>query len=171
MRVEVGAHLVERLPDPRLDRDRVQVVQEQQVRDELVLRQGVRERPVGVTLGDVVDEPREPLSIEVEQGLHDLHRRLPDDGVGKRLQALEEGVDLRDPLACLGVVHVDPSQPCCAPNIGLCTCLIVRPLPRYMCTPHGRHGSKLRTARMMSMPRNASWPFSSKMGWPVTASS
>ena len=30
----------------------------------------------------------------------------------------------------------------CSPNIGECTCLIVLPLPRYMCTPHGRHGSK-----------------------------
>ena len=26
-----------------------------------------------------------------------------------------------------------------------------------MCTPHGRHGSKLRTARMMSMPLKLSW--------------
>ena len=26
------------------------------------------------------------------------------------------------------------------------------PLPVYMCTPHGRQGSNLRTARMMSMP-------------------
>ena len=33
-----------------------------------------------------------------------------------------------------------------------------------MCTPHGRHGSKLRTARMMSMPLKLSGPFSSKIG-------
>ena len=30
------------------------------------------------------------------------------------------------------------------------------PSPRYMCTPQGRHGSKLRTARMMSMPLKSS---------------
>ena len=38
------------------------------------------------------------------------------------------------------------------------------PLPRYMCTPHGRQGSKLRTVRMMSMPLNLSGGFSSKIG-------
>ena len=44
------------------------------------------------------------------------------------------------------------------PNIG--TCLVSRtlPLPRYMWTPQGRQGSKLRTARMMSMPLNLSGP-------------
>jgi len=45
------------------------------------------------------------------------------------------------------------------------------PLPRYMCTPQGRHGSKLRTARMMSIPLKFSWEFSSKIGVFCTASS
>src|SRR5579862_4638131 len=45
------------------------------------------------------------------------------------------------------------------------------PLPTYMCTPHGRHGSKLRTVRIMSMPLNLSGPFSSKIGVFCTASS
>ena len=40
-----------------------------------------------------------------------------------------------------------------------------------MCTPHGRHGSKLRTDRMMSMPLKFSSVFSSKMGVFTTASS
>ena len=33
-----------------------------------------------------------------------------------------------------------------------------------MCTPQGRQGSKLRTARMMSTPLNSFGPFSSKIG-------
>jgi hypothetical protein len=33
-----------------------------------------------------------------------------------------------------------------------------------MWTPHGRHGSKLRTARMMSMPLKFSRELSSKTG-------
>jgi hypothetical protein len=33
-----------------------------------------------------------------------------------------------------------------------------------MCTPHGRHGSKLRTVRITSMPLKFSRPFSSKIG-------
>src|SRR5262249_49368470 len=59
----------------------------------------------------------------------------------------------------------------CAPNMGTCLTSSTLPLPRYMCTPHGRHGSKLRTARMMSMPLNLSGPFSSNSGVFCTASS
>src|ERR1039457_6427302 len=55
--------------------------------------------------------------------------------------------------------------------IGECTLSRTLPLPRYMCTPHGRHGSKLRTARMMSIPLNLSGGFSSKIGVFCTASS
>src|SRR6185437_1290246 len=55
--------------------------------------------------------------------------------------------------------------------VGVCICCSTFPGPRYMCTPQGRQGSKLRTARMMSMPLNLSWPFSSKMGVFCTASS
>ena len=55
--------------------------------------------------------------------------------------------------------------------IGECTLSSILPLPRYMCTPQGRHGSKLRTARMMSMPLNDSGGFSSKIGVFCTASS
>src|SRR5258708_34204743 len=41
----------------------------------------------------------------------------------------------------------------------------------YWWTPHGRQGSKLRTARMMSIPLNWSGPFSSKIGVPWHESS
>ena len=57
------------------------------------------------------------------------------------------------------------------PNIGECRVSRTLPPPSYMCTPQGRHGSKLRTARMMSMPLNLSRPFSSKIGVFCTASS
>src|ERR1700730_5858218 len=57
------------------------------------------------------------------------------------------------------------------PNMGECTVFKVLPPPRYMCTPQGRHGSKLLTARMMSMPLNLSGGFSSKIGVPLTESS
>src|SRR5262245_61958493 len=57
------------------------------------------------------------------------------------------------------------------PNIGEWRVSSVLPAPRYICTPHGRHGSKLRTVRMMSMPLKLSGPFSSKIGVPCTESS
>ena len=55
--------------------------------------------------------------------------------------------------------------------VGECSLRSTLPLPRYMWTPHGRHGSKLRTARMMSMPLKSSIEFSSKIGVFITASS
>ena len=111
----------------------MQVVNEQEMRDELVFdRVGSRE------------QPRERLAVEVDDGLHRLDRtRIV-------LDRLEE---LLDPLD----VHVEPP----IPSIGECTRFSVLPLPRYMWTPHGRHGSKLRTVRMMSIPRKLSRSFSS----------
>lgn len=55
--------------------------------------------------------------------------------------------------------------------VGECSSSSFLPSPRYMCTPQGRQGSKLRTVRMMSMPLKCSRSFSSKIGWPCTASS
>ena len=57
------------------------------------------------------------------------------------------------------------------PSVGEWRASSILPLPQYMCTPQGRHGSKLRTVRMMSMPLKSSGPFSSKIGCPITASS
>src|SRR5262249_59324266 len=51
-----------------------------------------------------------------------------------------------------------------APNIGECRVSKTLPPPKNMCTPHGRQGSKLRTARIMSTPLNLSRGFSSKIG-------
>ena len=53
----------------------------------------------------------------------------------------------------------------------MCTTFRTLPAPVYMCTPHGRHGSNDRTARMMSTPLKFSGPFSSKIGVFCTASS
>ena len=52
------------------------------------------------------------------------------------------------------------------PRVGECRFSRILPSPEYMCTPQGRHGSKLRTVRMMSMPLKSSGPFSSKIGLP-----
>src|SRR5262245_36637269 len=65
------------------------------------------------------------------------------------------------------VHHCFPTRP----NIGEWRVSSVLPLPRYICTPQGMQGSKLRTTRMMSIPLKLSGPFSSKMGVPCTASS
>src|SRR5262249_12513407 len=64
--------------------------------------------------------------------------------------------------------HVVATPPSIA---GECMRFKTLPLPMNMWTPHGRHGSKLRTERMMSMPLKRSGGFSSKIGVFCTASS
>src|SRR6202012_5471267 len=103
-------------------------------------------------------DPRQGLAVELEHGLHELGRELLR-GRRQRLDLVEQRVDALHRAQCI------------SPNIGEWTCLIVLPPPRYMCTPHGRHGSNERTARMMSMPLKFSLEFSSKIGVVWTASS
>src|SRR5439155_6241306 len=125
------------------------VVDEQQVRQQLVLDRI-----------STCDEPRERLAVEVDERLHGLD--------AARVEPFEQRLDATDQRPNLRVLHhVLPFTP----SIGECTRFSVFPLPRYMCTPHGRHGSKLRTVRMMSIPRKFSWSFSSKIFCPCTASS
>src|SRR4029079_2742774 len=138
-------------PHACLHRHRMQAVHEQQVRHELVVRQlpGIGRR---------LDDPGQPLAVEAEERAHGLHALLTRLRIGQRLDFLEERLQ---PAYLLAVFH--GGHECWAPNIGECTCLSVLPSPKYMCTPQGRHGSKLRTARMMSIPRKLSWSFSSKI--------
>src|SRR6185369_6532204 len=91
-----------------------------------------------------------------------------------RIRELRElGKELLDPrkslfeAACAGRLHAH----LCAPKVGACCTSSSLPPPRYMCTPQGRHGSKLRTVRMMSTPLNFSRPFSSNSGMFWMASS
>src|SRR5436305_1298783 len=129
----------------------MEVVHEQEVRQELVLG---RLRPR--------EQPPQRLAVEL--------RERPDRlGRGRvAFDLSEQRLDPSDELARFVIVHYElPSRP----SIGEWTRFSVLPLPRYMCTPHGRQGSKLRTVRMMSMPRKFSWPFSSKIFCPSTASS
>ena len=138
----------------------MEAVQQEQVGDELVARQRLGKRAV-IVLGDVSDNPRQAVAVEVEQPLDQVQSGLARRRVAEALDLLQQRLDaLRG-----GGAHP------CSPNIGECTCLIVFPFPRYMCTPHGRHGSKERTARMMSIPRKFSASASSKIGMPLQASS
>ena len=161
---EVGPHALQRLAHALLHADRVQAVQQQQVLDELVARRA----PSPAARPTRLDDPLEPLAVELEQRLHGLERQLARGRVGEGLELARAA-----PRPARSAHARSTAQPpaCWPPNIGECTCLSVLPPPRYMCTPQGRHGSKDRTARMMSMPRKLSGPFSSKIGWPATASS
>jgi hypothetical protein len=97
-------------------------------------------------------------------------------GSDARRREYEPGLHRRQVLARLmfsvrSCHRLYGSTPEPTPNIGEWWVSSTFPLPRYMWTPQGRQGSKLRTARMMSMPLNLSGPFSSKIGVFCTASS
>ena len=151
-------------------------VQHQQVPDQLVAEHAVDERGI-----DQVQRAGEGLAVDLRQAGHRRQGELADRaGRGLQLRQLlvERGEPLPTARSSSRVRAVGraarrrrPGQPRVAPNIGECSVCRLLPLPRYMCTPQGRHGSKLRTARMMSTPLKSSGPFSSKIGVSWIASS
>ena len=149
---------------------------EQQPGHQLVAGQQ-RERLVVEASGLVQDvqEPFQPGTVEVRDQPDQLIGALPchhapgGAGVQQRVDALAGGVEVgRGAGRVLGHLR-GYSAP--ADWVGVCSISSFLPLPRYMCTPQGRHGSKLRTVRMMSIPLKLARSFSSKIGWSCTASS
>ncbi len=141
----------------------VQAVQGEQARHEFVVVDRL-ERPVP----DLLDDPGEPGAVEVHEDAHQFLRRrarCPVAGGGEPVE------HLLDPAPGLGAVDRGPHPPSPLRPVGTCIVLTVLPPPTYMWTPQGRQGSKLRTARMMSMPLKFSGVFSSKIGVFCTASS
>src|ERR1043166_6085453 len=131
-----------------------------------------REQRFSVATGflDDLDHSFHPGCMKLQDGCHKIHCHRPGSGVRNGFQSAyllfySERSEIR--------AHDLPFIGSCpmSPNMGTCRVSSSFPLPVYMCTPHGRQGSKLRTARMMSTPLNLSGPFSSKIGVFCTASS
>ena len=153
-RIDCAAH-------PRLEFLRMQPVKQEQAGHQIVARQRPHERVAVLRrFADQFQHPIQAGAVKVEDGFHKFTHPGPGPRIGSRFHLPDQSFDSLDAL------HYP-----CTPNMGEWRVSITLPLPRYMCTPHGRHGSKLRTARMMSMPRKFSGPFSSKMGVFCTASS
>ena len=167
MNAEIRPQALHRPSDPGLQVFGMETMQEQDRPHLLVFREP-RQGTV-VCTRDNSHEPRQRDPVQVKDKLYQFARGCP----GSRISELTESLNqLLDPSQCCiktaFVVHVSDRP---TPNIGECTVSSVLPLPRYMWTPQGRHGSKLLTVRMISMPLNLSGPFSSKIGVPCTASS
>src|SRR4029077_16999154 len=113
---------------------------------------------------------------------------FPDHAPAQRFPAAAVGIHVPRPQSSLNIKSKSAPEPTfqyralapsgwargCQgwiPNIGECLVSSTFPSPRYICTPQGKQGSKLRTARMISIPLNLSGPFSSKIGVFCTASS
>ena len=158
VRLHVGPHALECRLHALGERHRVQAVDQQQAADEAVARERVTD------LGGRLERPEDPLqalAVQPEDRRHQLLGRPARLDVGDRLEARSQLLEALDRLR-----YGHQQSP-----VGVCTTFLTWPLPRYMCTPQGRQGSKLRTARMMSMPLKFSGPFSSKIGVFCTASS
>ena len=174
VRLHVRAHARERLLDARLERHRVEVVDQHQAADHAVAREP-EEQPFLSLLRQLADDAREPFAVQLDDRRDELVDHAADERIGRRVDG---GGQLLDPLEQrLPVGRLVPwcldchlGRPQLRP-VGRWTTLRTRPAPVYMCTPHGRHGSNERTARMMSMPLKFSGPFSSKIGVFCTASS
>ncbi len=163
VRAEIGPHLVQRLFDPGVHVDRVQSVQDQLALDQRILREGQQQRRVGGH--DHLDDTGQPGPVVVDEHADQVLSggRGPFSALASELS--QQRLDALADLLGLTAQQCSPqiASVCCI-IAGLWMVWIVLPGPRYMCTPHGRHGSKLRTARMMSMPLKLSGEFSSKIG-------
>ena len=113
--------------------------------------------------------PLEPGTVEVGYLTDQLLRAFACDGTTccAGVEEVLYPIARRAPLRVLFGVPPGDAAICHSPVtdwVGECNLSNVFPLPRYMWTPQGRHGSKLRTVRMMSMPLKCSRSFSSKIG-------
>ena len=105
VRAEVGAHLVERASDALLHGVGMQVVQQQQVRHELVDRQLRRQAGSGTR---ALYDPAQGLAVEPEQGGHRLGCLGAGVLVGQLLELLEHPLDRRHLLPDVLIVHRRP---------------------------------------------------------------
>ncbi len=186
VRVERGRHLIESLSNSRFQIEGMEPVQLEQARNQFIASHRVKDLAAGRTrLGEQVEKVRQALAVKVENRLDQFLRIRSSGGVGRLLDRLDQRLH---PLDALGEIRIDSrihvrglpavrvkhggreptlrrqDQDRGTPNMGEWRTSSVLPAPRYMCTPQGRHGSKLRTVRMISIPFDLSGPFSSKIG-------
>ena len=144
-------------------------VEHQKAADQRIMAEFGERSATGLAGVEQLDDAGDDGTVQVHHRLEEFERG------GARIFVGEGGDVLHQLVNALGVRleliggggHLPPARP----NIGEWRACNTLPPPRYMCTPQGRHGSKLRTARMMSMPLKLSGPFSSKSGVFWTASS
>jgi hypothetical protein len=152
---------------------------QKQARDKFVRGEGIASNGIEPTgIGQQLEESFQPGPVEIgdqgDQILPALLGHWP-----RRAQGTQQAID---PLAGLAEMikrgGLSLSKSVVEPFDGLrahahspvtdwvgeCSSSSFLPPPRYMCTPHGRQGSKLRTVRITSMPLKCSRSFSSKIG-------
>jgi broad specificity phosphatase PhoE len=162
VRAKVRLHALQRVAHPILDPDGVQPVQQQQVLDELV---GGERR--GLQPADALDDPLQTRAVELE---HRLHRLEPDVARGRVTEGLELLEEPLDPTDQLAVTHASAAGVLAAEHRRVH--LLERPAAAQV------HVHAAGQARVEGPHRphdvdaaEVVGPFSSKIGWPATASS
>ena len=179
-RAERSAEPGERLLDTGAETLGVKAVQHEQARHEIVLGQlGEQGRSLDrLWSAGQLEYPREPLPVHGRQEPHQLLGPSHRPALRQRPEELEQ---LGDPFpGCCQVVGVGHgvlhrlARSALVEGMhhrrGVQLLQHVAPAEIHV-DAQGRHGSKLLTDRMMSMPLNESSPFSSKIGQSWTASS
>ena len=166
MACEKWAYAVESSGDADADVVGMQPVGDEQAGQQIV--GGELGDEAGRMDGSQVHDPGKPGAIQLADELQELDGLVEHSGVDPSLELVELALD---GVADRSVVPHAQAKSSWLYMVGEWTLFSTWPLPRYMWTPHGRHGSKLRTVRMMSMPLKWSRSFSSKIGQPCTASS
>ncbi len=95
VRLHVRTDRVERLDDPLVERDRVQVVDQHQARDHAVVRQPLAELVGCRALGDRGEDPLQALAVELD---HRADQLLGSPLGGRVVELLEPRGQLLDPL-------------------------------------------------------------------------
>ena len=170
MGAEVGPHRLQGRLHPGPHVLGVQAVHDEEAGDEVVGDQIPQRVPARLAaLGEDGEDPGQSLAVELGHEAHELLGPLPGhgpargEGLEQRLDALPGRAEHVGMLALRRRFPVDAHSPVIA-AAGECVRSRCLPSPRYMWTPHGRQGSKLRTVRMMSIPLKFSRSFSSKIG-------
>src|SRR6516164_6162493 len=169
----------ERFGDPGAEVLGMQAIQEKDTAHEFIPAEPIKNGSAGIAgVNDDLEQALEPRPMKLHERLNQVPCGGSDRRIGSILELADQSLDGLGPLPKLilpghgALPQMEPKQSHRSwPNIGECRVSRTLPLPRYMCTPHGKQGSKLRTARMISMPLNLSGPFSSKIGVFWTASS
>ncbi len=82
----------------------MQAVQEQEVRDQLVVEERVFQ-VIATQAADALNDAPQPLAVELEEGLHHLRGLGPGVGIFEGLDLLEQRLHLADALSELPIIQ------------------------------------------------------------------
>ncbi len=99
MRFQIGTHLFERADDPSFEIKRVKPVEEEKVRDKLVVGEAPEGAFAVLRFGDCLHHAGETFAVKVEEDAHDLGRLRSRAWVFEGFDLFEQSLHPGDPLS------------------------------------------------------------------------